>query len=702
MLFPLVAAFFAFLPSSVARSDADPEVFSYISCGTFEYNGKANFRVQNAGIIDVMRQKVADDDFSYTFMTRTKMMLGDNQKNAEIESPPFIVARDKANSRLTGGLDCLKDFGDVGNEALALTGSRVITDNKWRHYDLPMGTTKFYPTTPGINVKYRYIESKTLGPCVLTTASTDFFVCEIPDEKRFLSGMFKVVMLSDPTMRKMYYRCSGYEARSGDEQVNAKDNFWLSSSQTGGPVNISDIRSELDAELASIYMPDKGILKTDTTVPPWAVHALSVKRYMDTVTGAVIEGQPNFAIMATIAGVLLVDSAVSLGSEVLAWGVKKAFNKDIPVYQGIPNYIGQGIGWGSSKIYEKATGNKADTAKWKKIGGDISDIASMFISPRIMNKGIQVIGKSVKFIDSTVDALRIGKHALSIKVVDMIGKFFNWKTGIQKILDYAPSVTGLWGGGSGGTTPGAPGSSGGQGGSSGGARGPPGGITFEGDAGNLDVKTVSFFPTENKFMINGGISYKNPLRPSSMAAVMKHVADDETFGVSLAGRIAGESSDAEIRRVLELCDRFLGNVIFGRPEKVPEGCKIDPAVRLESVSDDKLGTICVHFSFKCILKVDGSELKRDSASIGIELLPNDPAKAKSGTYEYADKSVMDKTALNVYEKNKTDFNQNYYMSLPAVENVVDYAEAVAFARSLRRSGVDLKRLSSEILLNSKD
>lgn len=686
----MLLAAFAMLPEARAK-DGDPEVFSYISCGTCEYNGKTNFRVQNAGQIDVMRQKVAGDDFSYTFMTRTKMMVGDNQQNAEVESPPFVVARDKANSRLTGGLDCLQDFGTVGNEALSLTKSRVITDNKWRHYELPMGTTKFYPSTPGVSVKYQYVKSKTLGHCIITTAATDFFVCEVPEEKRYVSGLFKVVMISDPTMRNMYYRCSGFEARCGDEQINAKDNFWMASNTTGEPVDISDIRNVLDAELASIYMPDKGILKTDALLPRWAVHSLSVKRYMDTVTGAVIEGQPNFAIMATIAAVLLVDSAVSLGSEVLAWGVKKTTGKDIPTYPGIPNLIGQGIGWGGSKIYEKTTGEKADTEKWKKVGGDVTDILSMFLPSGVAKKGVQLVGKGVKIIDSATDALRIGKKALSHKAVELIGKFFNWKTGIQKILDYGPKITDLWsGGGSQGSGPG------GQGGSGSGTTGPPGGITFEGGTGTLKVSNVSFVPESNKFVINDNISYKNPLTADEMAAVMRHVAKDEKFGVSLGGRIDGESNDPAVRKLFETCDRFLGNVIFGRADKIPDGCSADPKAKLETVSPAKRGTICVHFIFDVPVTLAGNQLARSGASIKIEFLPNDPEKAKSGVYAHADKSVMDKAALEVYEKNKASFDEAYYISQPAVAKVADYAEAVAFARLLRKNGIDLNSTASKL------
>lgn len=698
---------FAMFPEALAK-DGDPEVFSYISCGTCEYNGKTNFRVQNAGQIDVMRQKVAGDDFAYTFMTRTRMMVGDNQQNADVESPPFVVARDKANSRLTGGLDCLQDFGTVGNEALSLTKSRVITDNKWRHYDLPMGTTQFYPSQPGVNVKYQYIESKTLGPCILTTAATDFFVCQVPEEKTYVSGLFKVVMVSDPTMRNMYYRCSGFEARSGTEQINAKDNFWMASNATGEPVDISDIRKLLDAELASIYMPDKGILKTDALLPRWAVHALSVKRYMDTVTGAVIEGQPNFAIMATIAAVLLVDSAVSLGSEVLAWGVKKTTGKDIPTYPGIPNLIGQGIGWGGSKIYEKTTGEKADTEKWKKVGGDVTDILSMFIPSGALKKGVQIVGKGVKIVDSATDAFRIGKKALSHKVVETIGKFFNWKTGIQKIMDYGPKVLDLWSGGGkgnstgtggssgGGQTPSGPGGSGGQVGGGTGSTGPPGGITFEGEAGTLKVSNVKFVPESNKFVINDNISYNNPLTAEEMAAVMRHVAKDEKFGVSLGGRIDGESNDPVIRKLFETCDRFLGNVIFGRTDKIPEGCQADPKANLATVSADKRGTICVHFIFDVPVALAGKQLARGASSIKIEFLPNDPEKAKSGVYAHADKAVMDKAALEVYEKNKASFNEVYYISQPAVAKVADYAEAVAFARLLRKNGIDLNSTASKL------
>ncbi len=674
------------LPASV-----EPEVFSYISCATFEYSGQNNFRFQNAGVVDVSRQRLPDGDYGYSISSNTDMMAGENQANAEIASPPLLLMRDAGNRTITGGFDCLKEIGEIGNRALSLSQAKVITDNKWRHYDLPMNPTVFYPANPGFTVKYEAVNSRKFGHCLLITAVSDFFVCSVPGEKQPLTGIYKVVMLSDPSLRNMYYRCSGYEARMGTEQVNIKDNFWLSDPETGEPADITDIRPQIDREVSSIFMPDKGVLRSDCTAPGWALHAVAVKRFMDVSCGAVIEGQPNFAILVAVAGVLLVDSVVSTASELLAIGVKKATGKDIPVYQGIPNFVGSKIGEGGAMVYEKVTGNKADKETWKSVGGDLADIAAIFLSPAKAAKGLKMVGKGLKFGVKAIDArkydmaIRIGKYALSLETAQKIGKLFDIKTGVQKIK----KLTDWMWGPSGGSGPG---------GVPGGGPGVPGGVMFEGDVVGLKLKDVKYQAADNSFVINGNVKYASPLPAEDMAAVLRQVETEGGLGLSLAGMMRGGiNKENRLYHLLSICDIYLGNVIFGRLDQLPAGCVADPEYKASLPPENNPGAVCAVFNFRCKLNLDRDVLKRRNVILEVSLVPYSREKAeKDGVYEYAEPKEKDMKALGAYEKNVGKFRPEFYLKQPVIVKTIAVGEAAVFAMWMRAQGVELGKLAEEI------
>ena len=651
--------------------------------------------MQNAGIVDMTRQQLPSGDYGYSFTTTTSMMAGDNQANAEINSAPMLLMRDAENRVITGGYDCLKEVGEVGNMALSLSNAKIIPDNKWRHYELPMKPTSFYPAMPGFNIKYTTVTSRAFGQCLLVTAVSDFFVCSVPGEKQPLTGIYKIVMLSDPSQRNMYYRCSGYEARMGQEQVNVKDNFWLANPETGEPRDISDIRSVIDREVSSIYMPDKGVLQSNTTVPPWAVHALSVKRYMDVTCGAVIEGRPNCPAFVAVAGFLLVDSVVSTASELLAAGVKKATGKDIPVYQGIPNYVGQGIGWGGAKVYETATGNKADTEKWKSVGGDVVDFASTFLPSGVASKGLKLLGKGAKVAvaDGKIlnQAIRIGKYAIPFATAEKLGKLFDWKTRLQKVQKLAEWLWSPTGPGS------VPGSGGGPGGGS-----IPGGITFEGSLGGFSPKSVKYQAKDNTFVINSNIAYASPLPAAEMAAMLRHVAAEDGFSMSLAGAVKGAvNKENRFYPMLADCDRYLGNIIFGRLKQLPEGCVAHPDYKPHRAPAGTPGCVCAVFNFRYRFSMERNVITRRNLQLEVSLIPYSREKAeKEGVYEYAEPKENDMKALEAYEKNVESFQPAFYLKQPAVMKVTTIGEAAVFALWLKQHGIVLEALA-EAVANSK-
>ncbi len=350
------------LPAVNTAAAVGNDIFTYVAAGTCEYNGKTTFRVQNAGMMTLTRQKTATG-YAYTFLTDTRISVGDKQGDAESKSPPIVVLTDPDNRKLTGGYDCLKNFGLVGNTALSMAGKRDYNSTDWTRVSLNMDTTPFYPAKPVFKISYAKVNNPQLGQCLISTAVSDLFICKVPDEKQAMVGKFRIVLVTDPEQHNLYYRCSGFEASLGSEKINAKDNFWIVSPDSGRPVDLSDAMAAIEKMMPAGGAPDQAVTASTGTVPAWVIHALAVKKYMDVTSGAVLEGQPNIAPLIAIGGLLLVDSAVSAGSELLSWAVKKAFDKDIATYKGIPNYLGQAGGWGAAAVYEKATGNKTDRTK---------------------------------------------------------------------------------------------------------------------------------------------------------------------------------------------------------------------------------------------------------------------------------------------------------------------------------------------------
>ncbi|MDD3118935.1 MAG: hypothetical protein PHQ27_07145, partial [Victivallales bacterium] len=677
---------------------APPDGFPYISCGTFEYSGAVhNFRVQNAGIIDIARQQLPSGEYGYAITGNTALTIGDNQAAAAIESPPLLLLRDARNRALIGGFDCLKEFGTVADRALTQSSAKIIADNRRRHYEVAMDTTAYYPSRPGFTVKYTAVTSKTLGSCLLVTAVSDFFVCAIPGEKKPLTGIYKQVMLCDPGMYNLYFRCSGYEARMGDEQVNVKDNFWLGDSKTGEPVDLTDVRSELDRELASIYMPDKGKLETDSTPPPWAVHALSVKRYLDVTCGAVVEGQPNIAVIMAVGGFLLIDSAVSTGSELLASGIKKLTGRDIYVYPGATNYLGQGIGWGGATVYETVTGNKADTAGWKSIGGDLADIAAMFLSPGAAAKGFKAAGKGLRWGVKLVDArkydkiIRIGKYAMSFATAEKLGKAFNLKSGIQKIMK---GWNAWWG-----TGGAAPGNSGGYGGSDAFRSGVPGGLLFAMDDDELKITTAVWQASRRQVLFNGKLAYTPLVSPEEMAIILRFVAARDGFGFSLAAKIKGQiGKDQPFYRTMSVCDHYLGNIVFGRLDRLPDGCKPAPDYVPAPLPDEDPGAVCAIFRFRYHFETEGNNYQCRGISLTAAAIPYVREETgKPGKYEYtAATTEYDRELLAAYQHNAAQFDAKYYLQQPVVTKVTALGEAAMIALKLKQNGVDIDKLAATI------
>ena len=681
----ILCSFFIFSYNSNAALQKEQEkTFSYIACGTFEYNGDKNFRMQNAGVLNVLKKKAQGGKFSYTFFSNTNVMVGDQQAAAEAKSPPLVVLRDPANKRLTGGLKCLENFGIVGNAALKQVKHPIIADGQSRRFELSMNTTGYYPSQPAYNISYKKLNSKTLGKCILVTATSDFFTCRVPDSNLYMSGVFNIVMICDPTLETMYYRASGFEARLGSEQVNVKDSYWITLDGEA-PAKLDDIQPQLNQALASIYLPGRGKLLSNTNVPPWSVHALAVRKYMDVTAGAVIEGKPNFAIMATVAGVLLIASAVSFASEILAEVA------GTPVYEGIPSYIGQAGGWGSAQIYSAATGEKVDTSKWQSYGGDISDIVFLFVN--VGKGGLKVAGKMGKWgyrlLKKMPYALKFGRHALSWKKFNKLNKFFQVKTVLSKIHKAYQA----WFGKSSLSGKYQPPSSG-QSGLVGSKYGPspPGGLTFEGDAIPLKIYSAEYSKITNTLILNKQLIYQSPVPATELIALANAIAVDSRFGFSLAGKINGGYNKPDtIYHNMKKCDQFFGNIVYGRTTELPAGYQtVNNYIPVQAVNFPN-GQLCVNFNFIYKFKQTDNKLIRKSTMMQINMLSAKKSKTNPGTWKFRKQQPKVPAAFKQNAMHLIDNLENY-ATMPAIKNCFDYGEIAAIFRTLKANNINLSKL----------
>ena len=693
-----VICFLLTLPSINTAAATGNNIFAYIAAGTCEYSGKTTFSVQNTGMMTLTRQKT-DTGYAYTFLTDTRIAVGDKQGAAESKSPPIVVLTDSDNRKLAGGYDCLKNFGLVGNAALSMAGRRDYNSKEWTRVALNMDTTPFYPARPVFKISYARVSNPQLGQCLISTAVSDIFVCKVPDEKQLMTGRFRVVLVTDPEQHNLYYRCSGFEASLGSEKINAKDNFWIVSPDTGRPVDMSDILAEIEKILPMVGAPDQAVSASTGTVPPWGVHALAVKKYMDVTAGAALEGQPNIAPLIAIGGLLLVDSAVSTGSELLAWMAKKAFDKDIFVYKGIPSYLGQAGGWGAAAVYEKVTGNKTDREKWKTVGGDIADVAAIFLSSGVKAFGV-TLDKGAKWGIRIIDAIKeskviqIGKYGLSWAAAEVIGKIFDAKTAISKAYEY------LWPKGEkpntfqpGGTGGSYTGTGGGQT-----AGGVSGGLTFSLDGQAPPVRSVVYDYRNNEFIINGSSHYQLPLPPGEIASIFDAVNVNRGFGYSQAAPVRWHyQTEDDIGRNLKQCDWYLGSLAVGIPENIPSECVPDPDYKPVRTAEQSL-PFCFQADFNYQFGMDKDRLYCKKSNVSIAMVPILMDKARQGIWERDEAAAASGKVPQCLEENARHLvsRWNFYAQTPVVSAVTKYGEAAVFAGMLQQQGVKIGPLAAEI------
>jgi hypothetical protein len=654
------------------------EVFPYVMTGIVEYSGENPFRTQSVGIMTLTReQDVASGNWNYTTKYKSALTLGNNQESVQFSPPPLMVTCGPDRRRIIGGMDILRNFGTVGNAALEKVGRPDYSGS--RRVKLKLDATEYYPSTPTFKVTYNSVKSKKLGKCLIASAVSDMFACKVPDSDVLLTGTYRVIVICDPKMENLYFRYAIFNSAYGAEKIVAADNFCITDGNAK-PIDITDILpSVVDMAKTFPSTAEKLVDSVGAPIQPWVVHALAVRKYMDTVSSAVVEGNPNPLPVIAIGTVLGIDAVVSIGTKIIFAGWDKAtgYNASAWSWPGIPSLIGNLGGWGSAKAINLVTGkDTVNVSNWTTTGGDIASIVALVYS--FSAKGTEYA--ALKLIDKLP---RVGAYLntyLSVnsisRIVDFINrnsKIINIADGVKTILEAVSNQMNIWSPAASGGLDFAPGSY------------PP-------------VTEAVYNPADNTFLLNRQVTYRVPVTPAELKAICRSVDDNRGFGYSLAGR-TGEQYEAadKIDAAMNVSDRFLGSIAFGNPAGIPAGCVPAAGYRSHPDALAQAFPYCFNINFTYNFDIGKDKLLRAACKPQIGFIPAVPENAQAGEWKLdLRKHPLEKTPAGL-EANARHLIAEwpYYARTRPVAAALNYGETAAFCMLLQNSGIKLTKLVAE-------
>ncbi len=654
------------------------EVFPYVMTGIVEYSGENPFRTQSVGIMTLTReQDAASGNWNYTTKYKSVLALGNNQESVQFTPPPLMITCGPDRRRIIGGMDILRNFGTVGNAALERTVRPDYSGS--RRVKLKMDTTAFYPSTPTFKVSYTSVNSRKLGRCLIASAVSDMFACKVPDSEVLLTGTYRVIVVSDPKMENLYFRYCIFNSAYGAEKIVAADNFWITDSNAK-PIDLTDILpSIVDMGKTFPATAEKPVDSVGAPIQPWVVHALAVRKYMDTVSSSVVEGNPNPLPIIAIGTILGIDAVVSIGTKIIFAGWDKAtgYNASAWAWPGIPSIIGSAGGWGAAQTINLVTGkNTANVDNWKTTGADIASIAALIFS--FTTKGAEIA--AIKLIDKLP---RVGAYLntyLSVnsisRIIDFINrndKIINVIDGIKTILEAVNNQINIW----------SPAAS--------------GGLNFA-PGSYPSVTEAVYNQADNTFLLNRRFTYRVPVTPAELKSICRSVDNNRGFGYSLAGR-AGEQYEAadKIDAAMNISDRFLGSVAFGNPSGIPAGCIPAAGYRSHPDALPQAFPYCFNINFTYNFDIGSDKLLRANCKPQIGFVPAIPEKAQAGEWKLdLQRHPLEKAPAGL-EANVRHLAAEwpYYAKTRPVAAALNYGEAAAFCMLLQNSGIKLDKLVAE-------
>ncbi|HXI42491.1 MAG TPA: hypothetical protein VNH83_21080, partial [Bryobacteraceae bacterium] len=220
------------------------------------------------------------------------------------------------------------------------------------------------------------------------------------------------------------------------------------------------------------------------------------------------------------------------------------------------------------------------------------------------------------------------------------------------------------------------------------------------------VATAEYDGSVNAFVLNGDLVYFVKIPPWSLATMCREIGTDRNalLGVSETmtdGLVFGDDPElykrSDLAYDLMLADKFLGDVVFARPNAWTQGYKFPSTQpRPAKIKTDML----VRFAFGNFqFAANDGQLSVVSSSLEVRMLPVSKAATPKGqmlpNYNALDNGYAPPDALIANARILTD-NVDYFRSEPLIEDVFAYGEAAALLRSLKESGRDLNALAVQI------
>ncbi len=234
----------------------------------------------------------------------------------------------------------------------------------------------------------------------------------------------------------------------------------------------------------------------------------------------------------------------------------------------------------------------------------------------------------------------------------------------------------------------------------------PGGVTLEGNGQGLEnVRTVGYQTKRKVIVINGSLEYELSISPGNMKAILKAIAKKDEMGVSLGGGkytvYGGLEKYSEIDLSMQMVDWFFAavtydwyktreNIDWFRDYRIAKGFK--PRIELYSSTKG-----LSYYNFKDYrFAQEGHKYKLVSSILVMTIIPQSGKKAKDGgailDYEAIKKGLISELILENIKHISDNFD--YYPREPIIQEVDAFGETAAFARGLKRNGVDLAKLAS--------
>lgn len=231
----------------------------------------------------------------------------------------------------------------------------------------------------------------------------------------------------------------------------------------------------------------------------------------------------------------------------------------------------------------------------------------------------------------------------------------------------------------------------------------PGGITVEGVGEGLSSYNRAVYrPGRGEITLNGAYHYKLPVSPIEGKEILNALADDDRLGVSLGsyhliyGAITPQSS---VVIKLKLADRFLAGIVFNESDWLKDYKLANNYRPLNNTSRLGSGGVAVYFMFGRYRFVrQGDRIALAGSGLDITLIPLSDKKGPNGGHLPDEKALAEGRSSYAYQKNIEHLSANigYYMKEPLVASIADIGQFAAFARALKKNGVDLKKLAASM------